>query len=87
MFFRNVAAVDAAAQQRPAISRSPSSALPAAWCRASANRANGRFDRGLPRLVDQRTIWRGFKEAAAIDSNSDGMVNFPELMRWWLDYK
>jgi Ca2+-binding EF-hand superfamily protein len=24
---------------------------------------------------------------AAIDSDSDGMVNFPELMRWWLDYK
>jgi Ca2+-binding EF-hand superfamily protein len=24
---------------------------------------------------------------AAIDSNSDGMVNFHELMRWWLDYK
>jgi Ca2+-binding EF-hand superfamily protein len=22
---------------------------------------------------------------AAIDSNPDGMVNFPELMRWWLD--
>jgi Ca2+-binding EF-hand superfamily protein len=24
---------------------------------------------------------------AAIDSDSDGMVNFRELMRWWLDYK
>ena len=24
---------------------------------------------------------------AAIDANSDGMVNFGELMRWWLDYK
>lgn len=24
---------------------------------------------------------------AAIDSNSDGMVNFRELVRWWLDYK
>jgi calcium-binding protein CML len=24
---------------------------------------------------------------AALDSNSDGMVNFRELMRWWLDYK
>jgi Ca2+-binding EF-hand superfamily protein len=24
---------------------------------------------------------------AAIDSNSDGMVTFPEFMRWWLDNK
>jgi Ca2+-binding EF-hand superfamily protein len=59
-----------------------------------------RFDTDRDGLIDEQEF-RGILQTlgedpanevlslnfAAIDSNSDGMVNIRELMRWWLDYK
>jgi Ca2+-binding EF-hand superfamily protein len=59
-----------------------------------------RFDTDRDGLIDEQEF-RGILQTlgedpsnevlslnfAAIDSNSDGMVNIRELTRWWLDYK